>query len=83
MMRVEQHLNQMIREAYALEGQMNNAGCYYLGFLGHITHDERARVGRAFNAMVLDYAQRHGITLDRADEGLPTDKPGDRSHETK
>ena len=59
-MTIEQHLEQMMREADDLNGAMNNAGFY---FLGHLVTEERARVSLAFSAMVKDYAKRHGIDM--------------------
>lgn len=57
---VQHHLEQMMKEADALDGTMNNAG---FRFLGHLVTEERARVSLAFAAMVVDYAKRHSITL--------------------
>jgi len=58
--KTEEHLERMMREADDLDGTMNLAGFYYLG---HLVREEQARVSLAFNAMVMDYAKRHGLSV--------------------
>jgi hypothetical protein len=59
-MSLEEHLENMMREADDLDSTMNNAGFYYLG---HLVREERARVSLAFASMVMDYAHRHGLSV--------------------
>lgn len=66
-MTIEEHLEQMMREADDLDSVMNNAGFYYLG---HLVREERARVSLAFSAMVCDYAHRHGLFVKNPHEDL-------------
>lgn len=54
------HLENMIRQAGELDGQMNNSGFYYLG---HLVREERERVALAFAAMVMDYAKDHDLPV--------------------
>lgn len=66
-MTIEEHLEKMIRQASDLDGEMNNAGFFYLG---HLVTEERARVHLAFEAMVRAYAHDHDINI-RTDTTVP------------
>jgi hypothetical protein len=58
--KTEKHLERMMREANDPDNTMNIAGLYYLA---HLVREDQARFNLCFNAMVMDYAKRHGLTV--------------------